>query len=136
MDQEGLNGGPPFGAGLKSWIEHSPGFNIDRVRTPLLITALRPNSILGEWEWFAGLRRLGKPVEMIYIEDGSHELEKPWDRMISQGANVDWFTFWLKGEEDPDPAKVAQYVRWRELRNLQAENERAQSSGSSAAPKN
>jgi hypothetical protein len=29
---------------------------------------------------------------------------------------VDWFCFWLKGEEDPDPAKASQYARWRELR--------------------
>jgi hypothetical protein len=35
---------------------------------------------------------------------------------------VDWFRFWLKGEEDPDPAKVEQYARWRELRNLQEHN--------------
>ncbi len=58
-------------------------------------------------------------------QDGVHVLEKPWDRMASQQTNVDWFCFWLKGEEDPDPAKVEQYKRWRELRKLQAENERA-----------
>jgi len=29
---------------------------------------------------------------------------------------VDWFSFWLKGEEDPDPAKAEQYKRWRKLR--------------------
>jgi hypothetical protein len=28
---------------------------------------------------------------------------------------VDWFRFWLKNEEDPDPAKAEQYKRWREL---------------------
>jgi hypothetical protein len=33
--------------------------------------------------------------------------------------NVDWFTFWLKDYEDPDPAKTQQYERWRELRKLQ-----------------
>jgi len=32
---------------------------------------------------------------------------------------VDWMKFWLKGEEDSDPAKAEQYNRWRELRNLQ-----------------
>jgi hypothetical protein len=31
--------------------------------------------------------------------------------------------FWLKGEEDPDPAKADQYARWRELRKLQGANE-------------
>jgi hypothetical protein len=44
--------------------------------------------------------------------------------MASQGGTVDWFRFWLQGEEDPDPAKAEQYARWRELRELQEENER------------
>jgi hypothetical protein len=43
--------------------------------------------------------------------------------MISQQGNVDWFCFWLKGEEDPDPTKAEQYARWRELRKLQEEND-------------
>jgi len=34
---------------------------------------------------------------------------------------VDWFRFWLKEEEDPDPGKAEQYARWRELRKLQKE---------------
>jgi hypothetical protein len=86
---------------------------------------LEPSSILLEWEWFASLSRLGKPVDMVAIQDGDHVLQKPWDRMISQQGNVDWFRFWLKGEEDQDPGKAQQYKRWRELRKLQAENERA-----------
>ncbi len=58
---------------------------------------------------------------MVYLQDGAHELEKPWDRMISQGRNVDWFVFWLKGEEDPDPVKKEQYARWSMLRASQSE---------------
>jgi hypothetical protein len=38
--------------------------------------------------------------------------------MTSQQGNVDWMVFWLKGEEDSDPAKADQYARWRELRKL------------------
>lgn len=118
LNQESLNGGMPFGAGLRAWFVNSPGFNIDKVQTPLLITALRPESVMIEWEWFAALRRLGKPVEMLIIQDGSHGLEKPSDRLASQGRNVDWFCFWLQGQEDPDPAKAEQYVRWHQLRDL------------------
>jgi hypothetical protein len=43
--------------------------------------------------------------------------------MASQGLSVDWFRFWLQGYEDPDPAKVEQYKRWRELRKTQLGNE-------------
>jgi len=39
--------------------------------------------------------------------------------MTSQQTTVDWYCFWLKGEEDRDPAKAQQYARWRELRKLQ-----------------
>jgi len=123
---DGINGAAPFGNGLEKWIERSPGFSIDKVRTPFRILSPRSgNSVLMEWEWFAALTRLAKPVEMVMLEDGEHILQKPWDRMVSQQGNVDWFCFWLKGEEDTDPAKAEQYSRWRELRKLQEENEKA-----------
>ncbi len=121
---EGQNGGLPFGRGLQSWTENSPSFKIDKVHTPLLITALDSYSVILEWEWFAALTRLAKPVEMIYIQGGAHELQKPLDRMVSEGGNVDWFVFWLKGEEDSDAAKAQQYARWREMHKVQEENEK------------
>jgi len=114
---EGVNGGLPFGDGLKSWMARSPGFNIDKVQTPLRITADSPEALLFEWEWFAAMRRLGEPVELAYMPDGAHVLQKPWDRMVSQQGNVDWFVFWLKGEEDPASGKREQYARWRKLRD-------------------
>ena len=52
-------------------------------------------------------------------------LEKPLNRLISQGGNVDWFDFWLNRHEDDDPAKAEQYDRWRKLR-AQIEASRAQ----------
>src|SRR5260370_32932995 len=121
---EGINGGSPFGEGLKKWMEHSPGFSIDKVRTPFRIVAPRSAaSVLMEWEWFAALTRLRKPVEMVMMQDGEHILQKPLERKVSQEGNVDWFCFWLKGEEDPDPAKAEQYAPWHKLRRLQLENE-------------
>lgn len=111
-------GGPPFGKGLRRWLKIGPDFLMDRVETPLRVQALAPSSLLGEWPWLTGLSRLNKPVEMLYIPEGAHILEKPWDRIASQQGDVDWFDFWLKGEEDLEPAKAEQYKRWRELRSL------------------
>jgi dipeptidyl aminopeptidase/acylaminoacyl peptidase len=115
---ERTNDGHPWGDGLQSWLKNAPGFNVDKVQTPLRIVPLSTNSLLEEWEWFALLTRMGKPVEMVLVQDGAHQLIRPWDRMVSQEGNEDWFRFWLKGEEDPDPAKIKQYVRWRKLRDL------------------
>jgi hypothetical protein len=115
---EQVYGGPPYGKKLRQWLRQSPSFLMDKIETPLRIQTLYPGSLLSDWPWYSGLSRLGKPVEMIFIPEGTHVLEKPWDRMISQQGNVEWFCFWLKGEEDPDPAKAEQYKRWRELRGL------------------
>ena len=117
-ESEKLNGGAPWGPGLEQWSHRAPSFGVDRVETPLRIFALNPGSLLGEWEWFAALSRLDKPVDLIYLQNGVHQLVKPWERELSQQGNVDWFKFWLKDEEDPDPEKAEQYVRWRELRDM------------------
>ncbi len=118
QDSEGINAGVPFGKQLKEWMEHSPGFNTDKVDTPVRIMSLdHTSSLLGEWEWFAALHRQKKPVEMVTIEDDDHVLVKPWNRLISQQGTVDWFCFWLEGKEDPDPAKAGQYERWRMMRS-------------------
>jgi len=122
VDAYSLYGGRPFGKALKAWMQISPGFNVDKTNTPLRITTLSPPNLLLDWEWFEALTLLNKPVDMVMMQDGEHVLEKPWDRMISQQGNVDWFCFWLKDEEDPDPTKAGQYARWRELRKLQEQN--------------
>jgi len=113
--------GSPFGKTLRRWLTQSPAFLMNRVETPIRFQALGPDSVLFDWHWYSGLSRLGKPVEMIYIPEGTHVLEKPWDRMTSQQGDVDWFCFWLKHEEDPNPEKAEQYQRWRELRSLESQ---------------
>lgn len=114
-----VNGGPPFGEKLDTWRARAPGFNLDRVRAPVRLEAIERWSVLQEWEAYAGLLLQGKPAELFVIPEGTHLLVKPWERLASSQGNADWFRFWLKGEEDPDPAKAEQYVRWRRLRSLQ-----------------
>jgi dipeptidyl aminopeptidase/acylaminoacyl peptidase len=109
-------GGLPYGDARNSWIDRSPEFNWDRVETPLRMLATNSTELLGMWTWYTSLLMLDKPVEMVYLPEGTHVLEKPWDRLVSQQGNVDWFRFWLKDEEDPDPVKAEQYSRWRALR--------------------
>jgi dipeptidyl aminopeptidase/acylaminoacyl peptidase len=114
---EAINGGAPFGQTLGSWLREAPEFSLDKVNTAV---RLEPNGawdVLDLWEWFVGLRRLHKPVEMVVMPDAGHVVTRPRDRLISQGGTVDWFDYWLKGNEDPDPAKKDQYERWHKLRD-------------------
>jgi dipeptidyl aminopeptidase/acylaminoacyl peptidase len=117
-------GASPFGKGQVAWMREAPGFNADKIRTPLRmeLDSGPISRVLTEWEMFSNLRYLGRPVELSIIPDiehGVHVLQNPAQRLASQGATVDWFRFWLKGEEDSSPTKTGQYVRWRKLRTLQ-----------------
>jgi dipeptidyl aminopeptidase/acylaminoacyl peptidase len=111
-----VNGGLPSGDSLELWLKSSPGFNLDKVVTPVRIEEYAYGSLLGGWEWFSGLSFREKPVELIWIPFGSHLLVKPWERLVSQQGNVDWFDYWLHGRSDPDPAKREQYQRWEKMR--------------------
>jgi dipeptidyl aminopeptidase/acylaminoacyl peptidase len=123
-EDDAINGGKPFGAeGLKNWLTRSPEFNMDRVQTPLLLLSAGVGSTFGDWEPYAALRYLKKPVDLIMLQAGTHVMTNPTQRLASETTNVDWFRFWLKGEEDSDPSKADQYARWRELRKLQESNQ-------------
>jgi hypothetical protein len=120
-----IYGSQPFGNGLKTWIERAPAFNLDKVLAPLRIEVHDLNSLVFDWELYAGLRLQGKPVDMIQLLDADHVLVKPLERLASEQGDLDWFDFWLNGHEDPDPAKAEQYKRWRLLREEKAENMRS-----------
>ncbi len=116
-------GASPFGEGLRQWLKRSPAFNLDKITAPLLVAGGGRVGLLGMWDVYAGLRYLHKPTELIQLNTDEHVLTNPAMRLASQGGSVDWFRFWLKKEEDPEPAKAEQYKRWREFRKLQEKNE-------------
>jgi len=115
-------GGPPFADSLNAWVTRSPTLNLDKVRTPLRVVAIGPSSLIGQIELYTGLNALHEPVEMVYLPEGTHDLQKPWERMVSLQGNLDWYRFWLQDYEDSDPDKIEQYHRWRHLRELRDAN--------------
>jgi hypothetical protein len=116
----------PFGQGLKQWLDESPAFNVERVRTPLqilLYSSSEGNStLLWPWEMFSRLRFLHKPVELYVIPDikHSHETRNPRQQLALQGRAIDWWRFWLLDEEDADTGKRQQYAEWHVLREQHA----------------
>jgi len=121
LHNEVMLGAVPWGHDLETWVARNPVMHLDQVYTPLRFEQYS-NYVFPWWDIYAILRRQQKPVEFLLFPDGSHLLQKPHERFASQQGNVDWFAFWLKGEEDPDPAKAGQYKRWRELRELHKAN--------------
>jgi dipeptidyl aminopeptidase/acylaminoacyl peptidase len=119
---EQMIGAAPFGQGIQDWLQRSSAFHLEDVHTPVRILGFSWSSLLGNWEWFAGLKHLNKPVEFVLLPDASHDPVLPEDRVVAQGGDVDWFDFWLKGEEDSDPKKSQEYARWREMKQLHHAN--------------
>jgi dipeptidyl aminopeptidase/acylaminoacyl peptidase len=127
---ENANGGvKPFGReGLARWQETAPGFNLDRVKAPLLISCFETGTLVATWDIYGGLRTLKKPVELVWLrnEDAPHVLVQPRQRYFSQESAVDWFDYWLNGHEETKKEKVERYARWGALRKMR-DNERRQS---------
>ena len=120
---EGMAGGTvPWGESLDDWVINNPTLHLDRLKTPLRYEQYGPE-FAHWWSTYAILKRQQKPVEYYVFNDAAHALTKPQHRLDSQQGNVDWFAFWLKGEEDPDPTKADQYKRWRKLRVQQEKSE-------------
>jgi dipeptidyl aminopeptidase/acylaminoacyl peptidase len=118
-------GALPIGEGLQQWMKRSPGFNLEKVNTPLLIrTGEGQSGLLYMWQPYAVLHQLKKPVDLIMLNTDEHAITNPAMRLVAQGGTIDWFRFWLQGYEDPDPAKAEQYKRWREMRKMQEANEK------------
>ncbi|CAN5665777.1 hypothetical protein BH10PSE14_BH10PSE14_43370 [soil metagenome] len=88
------------------------------IDTPLLIQ-MADREFRQGLEAFTALREQHKPVEMYVFPDEYHTRVHPEHRLASYQRSIDWFDYWLRNIEDPDPAKRQQYVRWRKLRDAQ-----------------
>jgi dipeptidyl aminopeptidase/acylaminoacyl peptidase len=67
---------------------------------------------------WSAMHEEGKPVEMRVFPKETHQLRQPVHQRMNFEQQLDWFRFWLKHEEDPDPSKRDQYIRWNKLREL------------------
>jgi len=123
--KEAANEGTPSGESLQRWIRNDPSLHTQCINAALRIETYGAMS-LNNWDIYALLRRQYKPAEMIVIPGGAHALSRPSERMLSLQGNVDWYRFWLKGEErttlvmpnETDAALKSQYARWREMAEL------------------
>jgi len=97
------------------WKQLSAALNASSRQPPLLIQGADGETIGTAATWFR-LRAAGAPIEWHVYPGEGHVKRNPANRYWVYSRNLDWFRFWLKDEEDPDPAKAEQYARWREMR--------------------
>src|SRR5260370_41032367 len=110
--------GPLEGESAANWQRVSASLNVQRILSPLLVNAA-DSEYMVDMQLINTLRQSKRPVEMFIYPDELHIKNQPKHRYEIYERNVDWFNYWLRDKEDPDPAKADQYTRWRELRKSQ-----------------
>lgn len=98
------------------WRPISLSINARHIDIPILMQ-LADREALMALPAIGALTEAGKPVEMYVYPDEYHNKWQPVHRLSVYDRNIDWFDFWLRGMEDPSPAKRTQYVRWERLRD-------------------
>jgi dipeptidyl aminopeptidase/acylaminoacyl peptidase len=124
--------GGSFWQNKQAWLEYAPGFNVDRIRTPVLFTTTgRFNTIL-TLETLGAMRLTRRPYEYLVFPEGSHQLQTPRERQASLQATADWMCFWLQDKENEAAQKGDRFDRWRTIRaNWNKEMAREAIAGSS-----
>jgi len=142
---DAMYGGPPYGDTLQNWEKYSISFNLPKIHTPLLMEVMGyghaydndntpPSNLVLKSEVFAGLGRLGSPVEMYYYPLEDHQPSHPQARLASLQRNLDWYRFWLRGYERSNPEDPDQYKRWEHLRDLRDADLRSAPSSADSRP--
>ena len=104
-EMESVAGAAPFAAGMETWLRNAPGFLLDRVQTPIQLQANAPASLFEQWEWFSGLQRLNKPVDLFYLPAGTHI--RPVKGCSPKSKAWIGFVFGSKGKKIPIPPRPA-----------------------------
>lgn len=123
---------PAFPVDTAFWRPYSLALNADRMNTPLLMQLADSELLYGLPAWTA-LRAYGQPVDLYVFPGEFHIKWQPVHRRATFERNLDWFSFWLQGREDPAPAKAAQFAQWRDLRRARDSAVRAGMSPSGGA---
>ncbi len=99
----------------KFWRPMSFRLNATTMSTPLLLQ-IPDREFLIAIEGVTALREAGQPIDVYTFPNESHVKWQPIHRLAVYQRGIQWFDFWLRGREDPDPVQPDQYQVWRALR--------------------
>jgi dipeptidyl aminopeptidase/acylaminoacyl peptidase len=119
---EGSAGGV-FWAQKERWLSTETSFNVDRVRTPLLLAQHGATPLDSSANMQSGFLQLAgafnlnrKPLELVWLPTGQHTLQRPRERRAEMSTVLAWLQFWL---QDRLPSTPERAQRWNTLREQQ-----------------
>jgi len=96
------------------WQQLSPTYHIERMRAPALMQ-MPEQEFRYSLDFMVPLIRRHRADVYVFPHE-QHQKSQPRHKLAVYQRNLDWFRFWLLGEEDADPAKASQYAAWRQMR--------------------
>lgn len=105
--------GPP-GDTPEAWQQISPTSNLARITAPVLMQ-LPEQEYMHGLDYMIPLMREGR-ADVYVFPHAAHNKTQPQHKLAVYERNLDWFRFWLLGQENESEDKRAQYVHWRQMR--------------------
>jgi dipeptidyl aminopeptidase/acylaminoacyl peptidase len=96
------------------WRLLSPAANLDKIKAPILMQMPEQEYVMA-LDYAIPLIRDHR-ADLYVFPNEPHQKFQPRHKLAAYERNIDWFRFWLQGYEDPDPAKRAEYKRWRVMK--------------------
>lgn len=96
------------------WDILAPERNLDRIDAPVLMQ-MPEQEYLWALDYAVPLARKGK-ADLYAFPHEPHFKFQPRHLLAANERNLDWFRFWLSGEEDSEPAKREQFSVWRSMK--------------------
>ena len=107
--------GTSFWDDPRLYLEGSPDMHFKDVHTASLWESGAQSAALMMFSYPKAARHFGAPSEFIVYPKTGHNPALPNIQRESANRNLDWFAFWLNGEEHPGADKAEQYKRWKEM---------------------
>lgn len=98
----------------EQWKERSPAYQLDRIKAPILFQ-LPEKEFRNTLDYAIPLMRRHQ-ADMYVFPYETHIKYQPRHKLAVYERNVDWFRFWLQGDEDPSPEKAGQYRIWHGMK--------------------
>lgn len=101
------------------WKQLSPTYTMERIQAPVLMQ-MPEQEYRYSLDYAIPLVR-NHLADLYVFPEEPHQKFQPRHKLAVYQRNLDWFRFWLLGEEDADPRKRDQYATWRRMRQARAE---------------
>jgi dipeptidyl aminopeptidase/acylaminoacyl peptidase len=118
LNRDGAGINSPFEQDdIQHMMEQSPIYQLDRVRTPVLIESGEKSAWKTDRQLYRGLAHFGVPAEFWVYPRSGHGWDEPKLMQDAYRRHIAWFDYWLLGHPYPDATKQQRYDEWKARRS-------------------